>query len=245
MPPLSNDATRYGTLMIIDDDDISMSVASLLLESDGYEILQAKGGEAAINLLGGLQPKDLPSVVLADLRMPGLSGPDLAAALRQHAPEARLLAMSATPRRVEGYDAFLKKPLDIASLRAALDGRSEAPSETPPSNGTLPVLDEGIYDRMTRLMPPDAVREVYEACLSDVRARSPELRAAGAANDLSFVRRTAHTFKGSAGMIGARKLASVAAELELGEYQPADVSQLIDNLLSCCDELHRMLLTKL
>ncbi len=98
---------------------------------------------------------------------------------------------------------------------------------------------------MVRMMPPTAVREVYEACLSDVRARSPEIRTAGAANDLPSIRRTAHTFKGSAGMIGARKLASAAAELELGAYQPDDVPKLVDNLLSCCDELHRILMNKL
>jgi CheY-like chemotaxis protein/HPt (histidine-containing phosphotransfer) domain-containing protein len=231
--------------MIVDDDDISLSLASLLLKSDGYEILEAHGGAAAVDFLASLQPDALPSVLLVDLRMPGLSGQALASTLRSLAPNARLLAMSATPDPAEGYDGFVKKPLDLAPLRAALEGRADAQAPVPPPKGRQPILDDGVFQRMARMMPPTAVREVYEACLSDVRARSPEMRTAGAANDLPSVRRTAHTFKGSAGMIGARKLASAAAELELGAYKPDDVPKLVDNLLSCCDELHRILMSKL
>ena len=231
--------------MVIDDDELSLSLVSLLLKSSGYEILQVNGGAAAIDLLAGLQSDALPSAVLVDLHMPGLSGRDLAFALRQVAPGAKILAMSATSSPAEGYDAFVTKPLDPASLRAALEGCSSASGAKPLTMGRQPVLDEGVFEKMGRMMPASAVREVYEACLSDVRARSPEMRSAGAANDLSFVRRTAHTFKGSAGMIGAKKLASAAAELELGAYQPDDVPKLVDNLLSCCDELHRILVSKL
>ncbi len=241
--PLVSSTNGHPKLMVVDDDAISLSLVSLLLKSDGYEILEASGGVAAVDFLSSLQPDALPSVLLVDLRMPGLSGQALASTLRSLAPNARLLAMSATPSSAEGYDAFVRKPLDLASLRTALEGRADAPIPFP--NGRQPILDEGVFQRMARMMPPPAVREVYEACLSDVRARSPEMRTAGAANDLPSVRRTAHTFKGSAGMIGARKLASAAAELELGAYKPDDVPKLVDNLLSCCDELHRILMNKL
>src|SRR5579883_1586239 len=126
MPSVNKNCICAGTLMIIDDDDICLSVITLLLQSDGYQILQTSGGEAAIKLLLELQPKALPSIVLADLRMPGLSGRELAAALRQHLPGAKLLAMSATPVVAEGYDGFIRKPFDVAALRAVLDGGSGA-----------------------------------------------------------------------------------------------------------------------
>src|SRR5271155_3509411 len=125
MSPLSH-GVPHRTLMVIDDDNISLSVISHLLKSDGHEVLQAADGPAALNLLGSMQREELPSVLLADLRMPGLSGQDLAVALRRAAPEATLLAMSATPSAAEGYDAFLKKPLDPATLQAALNGRSSS-----------------------------------------------------------------------------------------------------------------------
>jgi HPt (histidine-containing phosphotransfer) domain-containing protein len=71
------------------------------------------------------------------------------------------------------------------------------------------------------------------------------MRSARAANDLASVRRIAHTLKGGAGMVGAQKLAAAAAKLELGDYRKENISELIDNLLFCCDELQRILLTKL
>ena len=244
MPSLVS-SNQHAKVMVVDDDGLSLSLTCLLLNSAGYQTVKVDGGPRALEHLAGLQRDAMPAAVLVDLRMPGLCGEDLAAALRGVAPDVRLIAMSATQSPAEGYDAFLKKPLDLDSLRAALEQRERSAAEAPPVEGKQPVLDEGVLQRMNGMMPTSAVREVYEACLADVRARTPEMRAAAAAEDLYFVRRTAHTFKGSAGMVGAKRLAAAAAELELGAYRPDDVPHMIDNLLSCCDELHRMLMSKL
>jgi len=230
--------------MVIDDDEISLSLISLLLESEGYNVIQASGGKPALETLASLSPEAHPDVLLADLRMPGLTGAALASELRRAAPKSKLLAMSATPDPAEGYDGFLRKPLDTAALRAFLDGHATTPELSQAATANEPVLDEAVYQKMSRMMSPEALREIYEACLNDTRARHAEMRAAAAANDLLLVRRIAHTLKGSAGMIGARKLASSAAEIELGVYETEQVFNLLANLLSSCDELHRILLRK-
>jgi len=240
----TDDATKYHRIMVIDDDALSLSVICLLLKSDGYEVVPAADGAEAINILGELQPHALPSVLLADLRMPGICGLDLAVSLRAAVPQAILLAMSATPDAAEGYDGFLEKPLDLATLRAALEARKSIPMPTLATD-QQPVLNEAVYAKLLGMMPITAVSEIYEVCLNDARARGVEMRSAGAANDLASVRRIAHTLKGGAGMVGAQKLAAAAAELELGDYQKEDISDLIDNLLFCCDQLQRILLTKL
>lgn len=232
------------TLMVIDDDEISLSLISLLLESEGYNVIQASGGLPALETLASLPPEAHPNLLLADLCMPGLSGAALASELRRAAPRAKLLAMSATPHPADGYDGFLRKPLDPAALRALLNGYATMPELSQAAIADEPALDEAVYQKMSRMMPPEALREVYEACLNDTRARHAEMRAAAAANDLPSVRMIAHTLKGSAGMIGARKLASAAAGIELGVYEAEEVFGLLDNLLSCCDELHRILLRK-
>ena len=159
-------------------------------------------------------------------------------------PHARLLAMSATPDAAQSYDGFLKKPLDPIALRALLDGDVAVSESLQPSNEE-PALDEAVYQKMSRMMPLSALREVYEACLKDARIREQEMRAAAADGDLPSIRRLAHTLKGSAGMVGAKKLAASAAALELRDYRPEQVFELIRNLLSNCDELHRILLAKL
>jgi CheY-like chemotaxis protein len=241
-------AVRARTLMVIDDDEISLSLISLLLRSEGYEVIPASSGEAALDLLACFSPESRPSVVVTDLHMPGLSGGALAGELHRSAPKAKLLAMSATPDPADGYDGFLKKPLDPAALRTFLGGHSisaEAPETSQAAHDYLPVLDENVFQKMSRMMPSPALREVYEACLSDTRAREQQMRAAIAANDFAQVSTIAHSIKGSAGMVGAKKLAATAADLELGAYEPGNVSAMIDKLLSNCDELHRILLAKL
>jgi CheY-like chemotaxis protein len=241
----SNLRAADRTLMVIDDDEISLSLISLLLTSEGYEVIQASSGAAALVTLFSLSSESHPAALIADVRMPGLSGAALAAELRRAAPQAKVLAMSATPDAADGYDGFLKKPLDLAALRAFLNGRGSAPDRPQPLTQEDPALDEAVYEKMSRMMPLAALREVYQACLKDASTRVQQMRAAALAADLVSVRNIAHTLKGSAGMVGARKLASSAAELELGVYEPEQVFRLIGNLLSCCDELHRILLTKL
>jgi len=244
MPPSADPRALGRTVMVIDDDEISLALISLLLETEGYGVIQAGGGIRALEMLASLPPGSSPDVLLADLRMPGLSGPALAAEFRRAAPMAKVLAMSATPDAAEGYDAFLKKPLETTALRAVLNGHAGA--ELIEAAGEhAPALDEAVYQKMSRMMPPGALSEVYEACLKDARAREQEMRAAAGAGDLASVRRIAHTLKGSAGMVGAGRLTTCAAELELGSYEEEQLFKLIDKLLSCCDELHRILLAKL
>jgi CheY-like chemotaxis protein len=231
--------------MVIDDDEISLSLISLLLRSEGYEVIEASGGAAALEMLAAFSPESHPGALIVDLHMPGLCGPALAAELHGVAPQAIVLAMSATPDAAEGYDGFLKKPLDLAALRAILNSHAPGAEQPHPATHDDAALDETVYEKMSRMMPPAALREVYEACLNDAYGRVNEMRAAAANNDLSSIRAIAHALKGSAGMLGARKLSSSAAELELRVYQPAQVCAMIDNLLSCCDELHRILVAKL
>lgn len=243
-------ATPPRTLMVIDDDAVSLAVLSLLLQAEGYKVMQAPGGSEAIHMLAGLQNDSQPSVLLADLQMPGICGAELASALRTLAPHSILLAMSATPDKAEGYDGFLNKPLDLSVLRTAIEARkneareSAAATTTEATTGPA-ILDEVIYSRLLRAMPPAAVSEIYAVCLSDARARAAGMRKAAAAGDLDGLRQSAHTLKGGAGMVGARSMAAAAAELESGSYRIEDIPHLVDNILFCCDQLQRILLEKL
>jgi HPt (histidine-containing phosphotransfer) domain-containing protein len=56
------------------------------------------------------------------------------------------------------------------------------------------------------------------------------------------VRQSAHRIKGAASMIGATHLARLAAGLEMGGSKEAATPGVLDDLLSACSELERMLL---
>lgn len=238
MPP--GPSTTPRCILAIDDDPVSLAIAGVLLESDGFTVMQAPGGEQALDLLAGCDP---PDCVLADLRMPGLSGSELAHRLRRLAPRAILLAMSATPpAAVEGYHAVLKKPLSVEALRAALSlGPASETVTEDNDDGSEAVLDSVVFEHLRRAMSLEALEEIVNAFLEDTEARIQAMRRA----DPETVRRQAHTVKGGAAMVGARQVAQAAAAVELGIDQEGDRMRVLDEMEAHCRRAETILLQRL
>jgi CheY-like chemotaxis protein len=237
------------TILVIDDDEISLAIISMMLEAEGYKVIQAPGGDQAVKNAAELAEGGHPSAVLADLQMPGLCGRELALAMRTLLPHATILSMSATPAEIEGYDGFLGKPLDPSAFRSLLANIGANPMRAGvghPDNGNTAVLDEEVYLKLQRMMPASSLAEVYEICLKDARNRAAQMPnlADEDGEELRSVRRSAHAIKGGAGMVGARVLANAAARLELDVYRKDDLPELINKLLDSCDQLQRILVTK-
>jgi HPt (histidine-containing phosphotransfer) domain-containing protein len=154
--------------------------------------------------------------------------------------------MSATEpaaEQVELFDSFMLKPLDQAALLEIGQGTfSRTPEPASTDHDDEAVLDLVVLAKLRKAMPPAAVAEVFAACLSDTRRRTAEMRKMSAAGDAAAVRAAAHTIKGGAAMVGAVRIATLAAELELGIYQKDDLPPKLDGLLSACDEAERILL---
>jgi DNA-binding NarL/FixJ family response regulator len=89
------------TVLIVDDHPSFRSVARMLLESEGYDVVgEAPDGEAALRLAGELSP----DVVLLDLNMPGGGGVRAATEIREGNPDVKLVALTADNSRGAQYD---------------------------------------------------------------------------------------------------------------------------------------------
>lgn len=85
---------RVRILVVDDDHQVRMFVA-LVLRSAGYEVFEARSGEAAILLSQELQtPIDM---VISDVLMPRVSGKQIVTRIRLRHPEVRFLLMSGCP----------------------------------------------------------------------------------------------------------------------------------------------------
>jgi len=82
------------TLVLVEDDAAVRLVAHRILERLGYDVLAAHDGGEALELLRA-RPADL---LLTDVVMPGLSGPELALAALDLRPSLRILYMSGYPQ---------------------------------------------------------------------------------------------------------------------------------------------------
>ncbi len=125
--------------LIVDDDPLSRELLTLLLQIEGYAVEAAASGDEAISRLEG--SRDLPTVILADIQMPGIAGDVLARALRSLVqPETLLLAMSGSqpaPDSTKSFDGFLLKPFKITELQSMIsEGRTLAGGRKDPVTET-------------------------------------------------------------------------------------------------------------
>jgi PAS domain S-box-containing protein len=119
------------TILLVEDEDAVRHVARRLLETRGYRVLEADGGEAALTHArdSGLRV----DLLLTDVIMPGMNGREVAEAVRQIRPGLRVLFVSGHSgevlNRLGGLGPgahFLTKPFSSAELcdavRRAIDG---------------------------------------------------------------------------------------------------------------------------
>ena len=245
--------TRHKVLLV-DDDAVSLELMALLLAHEGHQVLRANDAGAALELLSA-DKAARPDVLLVDLQMPGVSGGQLAERIRAlGGPEPLLLAMSATEvqrKQLLAFDGFLLKPLALDDLRQALKpkkrGRTPGirmahPGRAAPVSADGEALDLTVVGKLLTMMPMESLHEVVAACIADTRASVEALKNQVREKDRAGVRQSAHRIKGAALMIGATRIARLATGLEMGGYKEADTPAVLDDLLSACSELERMLL---
>lgn len=111
-------------VLVVDDEEPIRRAARRILEGDGYTVLEADDGSAAIERLIDGQPLDL---LMADLNMPIVSGDEMARRFRQARPDLKVLyvtghidgLMDERPMLWE-HEAFLEKPFTNESLKEAV-----------------------------------------------------------------------------------------------------------------------------
>jgi adenylate cyclase len=107
-------------VLVVEDDAGVRGLLQTILEDEGFEIVLAADGEEGLRLARTVDP----AVVLIDVMMPGLGGPEVIRRLRRPdgtLPFAVLVLTGAVesvePLRYElGPDSILEKPFDIIKL---------------------------------------------------------------------------------------------------------------------------------
>jgi CheY-like chemotaxis protein len=113
----SQDAPQ--TVLVVDDEAGLRTLARVILEDAGYEVLEAASGREALETIANDPPVD---ILLTDIVMPGLSGAELAARVRAEVPEIAVVYMSGHTRGVPIDVAIplVPKPFRAGQLTAAI-----------------------------------------------------------------------------------------------------------------------------
>jgi len=116
-------SVRPLRVLLVDDEDMVRQILREYLIGDGHTVEPATNGHDALDKL----PKVAFDVVILDRAMPGLSGDQVAVAIKELKPELPVILltgfgnmMQAAGEQPPGIDLVLGKPVTIAGLRAAL-----------------------------------------------------------------------------------------------------------------------------
>jgi DNA-binding response OmpR family regulator len=107
------------TVLVVDDEEIIRDLIGTVLLEEGYEVLEAGGGEEAIELAR----KQKPDVILLDIRMPGIDGIHTCRRLKRDQETKDIPVIMVTgmrhglPEAMEaGAFDFITKPFDTEEL---------------------------------------------------------------------------------------------------------------------------------
>jgi signal transduction histidine kinase/ActR/RegA family two-component response regulator len=123
------------TILMVDDEDLLLTMGQMVLSSFGYTVLTANSGAKALELFEHW--KDSIDLVLVDLVMPNMSGRELTEHIRKLAPGTRILCCSGYVRstQVEEQDPYLQKPFTSQDLLRAVKHALADPADAAARTG--------------------------------------------------------------------------------------------------------------
>ena len=111
-----------ATVLVVDDDDMVRQVTSLLLRSQGYQVLEATNGREAVDRVAG--QTDAIDAVLLDVMMPVMTGHEAFPLLRESVPDLPIVFFSGYDQsevavhlaEPGAYTSFVPKPFQNEAL---------------------------------------------------------------------------------------------------------------------------------
>lgn len=172
---LVNSAVHRRTLLIVDDDE-SPRQALCMVFGDDYELLVAENGEQALELAR----KHVVDTAIVDIRMPGVSGIDVLAGLKQMDMAIEVIILTAyqtleTARQALRLGArdYLVKPFGVDEIRkvvsAAMEHRNAA-GRIKETARLLNSLQEELENQRSAVKSSQVKGELYAGIIHDLNS---------------------------------------------------------------------------
>jgi two-component system sensor histidine kinase/response regulator len=148
------EVTMKKTLLLVDDDESVLQVVSSLLQDEGYTVLEATNGQAALSLMADA----MPDLIVSDALMPGMDGFTFCQQVRANSQWSQIpfIFLTGKGERSDirhgmglGADDYLTKPLDVDDLLSAVEVRLARASE---ARGAIDRASADLRDTMLRML---------------------------------------------------------------------------------------------
>ncbi|TYZ10941.1 response regulator [Hymenobacter lutimineralis] len=223
---------RGRRALLFEDNEINREVARLLLEEWGMHVDEAENGLIGLDLYR----QRAYDIVLMDIQMPGMSGLEATAAIRQLPDAAKanvpILALTANAFRADneqylaaGMNACLTKPFEEEKLYQQLKQLLE--KAAPPAAYNLEKLRALAHGREAFVI------KIIRSFLANIPASLAQLEAAATAGNWEQVASLVHHIKPNLEALGIPDVAEVVSQLEQPETAlQAEPSRLVARLVA-------------
>jgi PAS domain S-box-containing protein len=213
-------------LLVAEDNEVNQKVAVRILEKLGYTVEVAENGREAVEACGRVRY----DAVLMDVQMPGMDGYEATRLIREReagGPRTPIVAMTANAMKGDrekcidaGMDDYVSKPVTPAELQAVLARRVRLAKAVPPLAAARDAGEHALDETIVRsLMSVDddgtLMDEIVATFVRIAPLRIGAIKKAARAGDAAALERAAHSFLGSCGNLGCRRMAELCAQLEI------------------------------
>jgi two-component system response regulator PilR (NtrC family) len=162
-----------NTILIVDDEKSMREFLKILLVKEGYKVITAQDGDRALELIQK-SPVDL---VVSDIRMPGISGLELLARIKDHDEDVPVIMITAfaSPNdavqamKSGAYD-YISKPFNVDEIKSVIHSatkRNDSSVKSQQAEQLFPhIIGKSkemlkIFDMITRIAPTPANVLIY------------------------------------------------------------------------------------
>ena len=114
-------------ILVVDDEDMILRIVESRLKANGYNVLTANNGQAAIDLAFS----NKPDLIILDVMMPKMDGPTVAEKLKENSTTANIPVIFLTAlvkkseeraqKHIIGGNYFIAKPFEATELLATIE----------------------------------------------------------------------------------------------------------------------------
>jgi len=217
---------------------VNQMVVARMLERYGFRPVVVSDGREALEALDA----ERFDAVLMDCHMPEMDGYEATRRLRQaegdkgHIPVIAMTASAMEGDRetciAAGMDDYITKPLDPDYVRSVVE------RWVVHANGADGLFDVAKLEDIGSRLGASVVTDIARLFLRDAPERISAIRSAAGERDAESLRTAAHSLRGSAGTVGAVRMAALSKELE-----EMGASGALDGTRSLVGELDEAFLT--